>query len=258
MPTDLLGALGASSGSHPLVLVMSRDATRPIPPRTQPELSISRQFALPEGRTFDLTGNATVSVDAPDATIENALRPGDTTPAAPGVVERISAGLPVVSRRCRVRRRPRHGLADTVRPGGRAVGGGRLGAPRDARPSRRGGDRRRPPLRADAACASTSTARPASSRCRASPTRRLPNAATNVHVAFPARCSGRKIRVTIEGIREEQHAVVHHRCDTRRAGRHRGVRPSGGIGETGEHRVGRQRLPIRIWSRSTAGRFRYA
>ena len=80
MPSDLLAALGTTSSAHPLVLVMSRDATQPIPPRAQPELSISREFTLPAPRTFDLTANATVSTDARDAAITDALRPGDVTP----------------------------------------------------------------------------------------------------------------------------------------------------------------------------------
>jgi len=73
MPSDLLSALGASSASHDLVYVMRRQDTRPVPPRTQPELNISREFTLPSARTFALTGNATVSTDAPDAAIEGAL-----------------------------------------------------------------------------------------------------------------------------------------------------------------------------------------
>jgi len=80
MPSDLLDALGPASAGHPLVLVMSRDATRPTPPRGQPEWSISRTFTLPTARTFELTGNATVSPDASDAAITQALRPGDVTP----------------------------------------------------------------------------------------------------------------------------------------------------------------------------------
>jgi hypothetical protein len=63
-----------------LVLVMSRDATQPIPPRAQPELSIARTFTLPAARTFDLTASATVSTDATDATMSKVLRPGDVTP----------------------------------------------------------------------------------------------------------------------------------------------------------------------------------
>ena len=50
MPQDLLDALGAAAGSHPLVLVMIRDALRPVPPRTDPELSIARTFTLPGAR----------------------------------------------------------------------------------------------------------------------------------------------------------------------------------------------------------------
>ncbi len=75
MPSDLLGALGAASADHPLVIVMNRDAIRPVPPRTQPEPAIARQFVLATARAFDLTGNATVSPDAPDAAIEAALSP---------------------------------------------------------------------------------------------------------------------------------------------------------------------------------------
>ncbi|HEV7523774.1 MAG TPA: alpha-(1-_3)-arabinofuranosyltransferase family protein, partial [Acidimicrobiia bacterium] len=91
MPTDLVDALGSASSTHPLVVVMNRDAVRPVPPRTQPEESISREFTLPTARTFSLTGNATVSPDAPDTAIRNALRPGDVTP---GRVVSTSAFLP--------------------------------------------------------------------------------------------------------------------------------------------------------------------
>ena len=37
MPTDLLGATGADSLDHPLVVIMSRDRVVPIPPRRDPE-----------------------------------------------------------------------------------------------------------------------------------------------------------------------------------------------------------------------------
>lgn len=91
MPDDLLGALGTASSDHPLVLVMNRDAIRPVPPRSQPELSISRSFDLPSARTFELTGNATVSPDASDAAIEQALLPSD---AHPGLTFSASGFLP--------------------------------------------------------------------------------------------------------------------------------------------------------------------
>ncbi len=91
MPDDLMSALGTTSTDHPLVLVMNRDQIRPVPPRTQPELSISRSFVLPAARTFSLTGTATVSPDAPIAAIERALVPSD---AHPGVTISASGFLP--------------------------------------------------------------------------------------------------------------------------------------------------------------------
>ena len=202
MPTDLLGALGASSGSHPLVLVMSRDATRPIPPRTQPELSISRQFALPEGRTFDLTGNATVSADAPDATIENALRPGDTTPG-----RRVSSsGFLPGCLSCRadaafdddpgtVWQTPfdqvvgQWAEVDSARPvtldhlDVAVIADGRHSVPTR--------------LRLDVDGTSRELTLPSIAD------KSTPNASTDVDLAFPP-LSGRKIRVTIDGIREER------------------------------------------------------
>ena len=38
----------AQTASHPLILVMTRDALRPVPPRTDPEQSIARTFDLPD------------------------------------------------------------------------------------------------------------------------------------------------------------------------------------------------------------------
>ncbi len=90
MPGDLLGALGGASAGHPLVIVMNRDAIRPVPPRTQPEPAIAREFVLATARAFDLTGNATVSPDAPDAAIETALSPA---PARSGLAVSASGFL---------------------------------------------------------------------------------------------------------------------------------------------------------------------
>jgi arabinofuranan 3-O-arabinosyltransferase len=72
MPSDLLDALGPSSAQHPLVLVLRRDAIRPVPPRVQPELAINREFTLPTARTFVLTGNGAVSTDASPKNIDAA------------------------------------------------------------------------------------------------------------------------------------------------------------------------------------------
>ncbi len=92
MPTDLVDALGAATAGHPLVLVMSRDAVRPVPPRSQPELSIVRAFTLPTARAFVLTGDATVSTDASAADVDAALGIADA--AHGGVTVRSSAALP--------------------------------------------------------------------------------------------------------------------------------------------------------------------
>jgi hypothetical protein len=73
MPTDLVDALGVDAAGHPLVYVMRRDMVRPVPPRDQPELAIDRGFTVPDARTFSLTGNATVSTQAPVAQIDAAL-----------------------------------------------------------------------------------------------------------------------------------------------------------------------------------------
>ncbi len=202
MPTDLLGALGGSSGDHPLVLVMSRDATRSVPARAQPELSISRQFALPARRSFDLTGNATVSTDAPDATIENALRPGDATAGRLVSSSDFLAGC----LSCRadgafdddpatVWQTPfdrvvgQWAEADSARPvtfdhlDVAVIADGRHSVPTRLRVDVDGVSRELTvPIIAD-----TST----------------PNGMTNVHLAFPA-MRGRKIRVTIDGVREER------------------------------------------------------
>jgi arabinofuranan 3-O-arabinosyltransferase len=77
MPTDLVDALGADAATHPIVLVMRRDAVRPVPPRSQPELSIDRRFTLPGDRTFVLTGNAEITPDAPASELQAAFRVPD-------------------------------------------------------------------------------------------------------------------------------------------------------------------------------------
>ena len=80
MPQDLLDALGPATGSHALVLVMNRDALQPVPPRTDPELSIARTFTLPGTRTFGLTGSASVNPGAKVAAVDAALEvPGPVT-----------------------------------------------------------------------------------------------------------------------------------------------------------------------------------
>ena len=202
MPSDLLGALGPGTHDHPVVLVMSRDAIRPVPPRTQPELSIARGFTLPEARTFQLTGNATVSPDAPDAVITRALRPGDVTPGA----TISSSGFLAGCLACRagaafdgdpttvwqtpfVQVQGQWAQLDSARP--LTVDRLDLAVVADGRhsvPTR---------LRVDVDGKSREVTLPAIAD------RGAPNATVRVPVTFPA-LRGRKIRVTIDGVRTEQ------------------------------------------------------
>jgi len=92
MPGDLLDAAGAGSRSHRLVLVMTRQRVAPIPPRSDLEATLSREFSLPTGRTFTLSGTATVNTLIPDATIDTLVgRPGAT---GSGVVAYSNGRLP--------------------------------------------------------------------------------------------------------------------------------------------------------------------
>jgi hypothetical protein len=73
LPSDLLSSLGASSLSHRLSIVLTRDRVSPYPPRTDPELFMSRSFVLPTARTFSIGGTARVSALIPDNEIDAIL-----------------------------------------------------------------------------------------------------------------------------------------------------------------------------------------
>jgi hypothetical protein len=84
MPRDLLDMMGNSSASHPLVLEMTRDRTLPVPPRSDPELSIVRDFVLPTARSFSLTGDARLTtLNENNAPLDSAL--GLPSPAQGGI-----------------------------------------------------------------------------------------------------------------------------------------------------------------------------
>jgi hypothetical protein len=92
MPSDLLDAAGAASLSHRLAIVMTRQRVAPIPPLTNLEQTLDREFSLPTARTFTLTGNVTMNTLIPDATIDTLVgRPGST---GSGVVAYSSGRLP--------------------------------------------------------------------------------------------------------------------------------------------------------------------
>ncbi|HEY7948798.1 MAG TPA: alpha-(1-_3)-arabinofuranosyltransferase family protein, partial [Acidimicrobiales bacterium] len=92
MPSDMLTAAGAGSQSHRLAIVMTRQRVAPIPPRSDLEPTLEREFSLPAARSFSLTGTATVNTLIPDGTIDTLVgRPGST---GSGVVAYSSGRLP--------------------------------------------------------------------------------------------------------------------------------------------------------------------
>jgi hypothetical protein len=87
LPEDLLAAAGASSASHRLTFVMTRQRAGSVPPRTDPEVDLARIFSVPTSRSFSVSGTAEVSPLAPDDVIDDLL--GTTVP---GVVAAYSSG----------------------------------------------------------------------------------------------------------------------------------------------------------------------
>ena len=260
MPSDLLGALGC---------VVERPPARA---RHEPRRDPPGAAAQPAG-AVDLA-----LVHAPDRAHVRADRQRDGEPrrarrrdrarAAPGRrrrrrhASRRARSCPAAWRagptpRSTTTRPPRGRRRSTRSQGsGREVDSARTG---DARPPRPRGDRRRPPLRADAAARSTSTARAASSRCPRiadQPGRRTrPRTSTS----RSPRCAGKKIRVTIDGVRDERTTLFGTGADPGRAGRHRRARrarrrrskPAG-------HGRRSTAAAVPTSSRSTAGRSRCA
>jgi hypothetical protein len=77
MPSDLLHAAGPGSIAHRVTVVMTRQRVAPVPPRSDPEAALGRQFWLPTARTFTVTGAARLNALVPDGTIDQVVgRPG--------------------------------------------------------------------------------------------------------------------------------------------------------------------------------------
>ena len=70
LPTSLLEQAGTSSIDHPLIILMNRIRAATVPPRTDPELDISRSFTLPTARTFSIGGTLRISAKDPDPVID--------------------------------------------------------------------------------------------------------------------------------------------------------------------------------------------
>ncbi len=73
MPQDLLRSVGQGSIADPLTLTMTRLRGSGAPPRLDAELTLDRSFWLPTARTFTLTGQARVAVDATDQTVDQVV-----------------------------------------------------------------------------------------------------------------------------------------------------------------------------------------
>jgi arabinofuranan 3-O-arabinosyltransferase len=73
LPEDLLQAAGASSISHRLVILMDRQRTTPVPPRSDPEPNLVRTFDLPVGRSFSVSGTVRINGNAPDDVLDSVL-----------------------------------------------------------------------------------------------------------------------------------------------------------------------------------------
>ena len=79
LPTDLLSEAGAAGDRRTLVILLHRLRAATVPPRTDPELSMSRTFTLPSPRAFQVTGTARLSTLVPGATIDALVGRGGGT-----------------------------------------------------------------------------------------------------------------------------------------------------------------------------------
>ncbi len=92
LPQDMLRAVGAGSQGNRLVIVLTRLRVAPEPPRTDPEISMSRIFWLPTSRTFTLTGKASIDSLIPDDAIDRLV--GRHGSDGTGIVAYSSGRLP--------------------------------------------------------------------------------------------------------------------------------------------------------------------
>ena len=73
MPSDLLKNVGTASLDSPLAILMTRERVIPVPPRSDPERDMTREFSLPTERSFSITGDVRLSSFAPDAATDRIL-----------------------------------------------------------------------------------------------------------------------------------------------------------------------------------------
>lgn len=92
LPTDLLDAAGAASTDHRLIILLSRKRSDPIDSyKSDEEQALARTFSLPAGRTFDLGGQARLSMLAPLSVIDSLI--GRPATADGGIVMQASSSM---------------------------------------------------------------------------------------------------------------------------------------------------------------------
>jgi arabinofuranan 3-O-arabinosyltransferase len=92
LPKDLLRAVGDRSIDHNLTILLTRlRGSQSEYLRSDEELTIAREFDLPRGRTFALTGTARLDAGAPDEVVDALLGLADAS--AGGVTARSSSHL---------------------------------------------------------------------------------------------------------------------------------------------------------------------
>ncbi|MGH3745234.1 MAG: discoidin domain-containing protein [Mycobacteriales bacterium] len=88
LPTDLFTAAGTNGAGQALTVMLTRDRVNPQTPyKTDPELSMAREFTLPTTRAFGLGGTARISAQASDSVLDQLL-------GRAGVTATSSAALP--------------------------------------------------------------------------------------------------------------------------------------------------------------------
>ncbi len=251
MPTDLVDALGGEVADHPIVLVMRRDAVRPVPPRSQPEYSASTGGSPcpdPHVRAHRQCGDhARRTRERASGRVPNSRR---RARRRVDVVEPVPVRLHEMHRQQRDRRRSRDRMADAVHQrSGRmdAVQERGTAVVRSHGPS---GLRRRAPFGAEDLATRRRRQDAHARRCRTSPTSR-PRTRRRRCASRSRVVTGRTVRVTVGDVREERSTPlrdVRHRphAGRDRRARHPRFAPAGRVA------ADRQRLPRRISSRSTA------
>ncbi len=94
LPSDLLDEIGKASLKDRLSILLEREAVAPVPPRSQPEPYMVREWKLPTARSFSLTGEAHLSSYASDGVIDKDVGRGSAGRGDPLVSATSSSRMP--------------------------------------------------------------------------------------------------------------------------------------------------------------------